>query len=206
MSFILAFVNFVCQRRRSSAAQCRSREVSGGGRGYCGVVATVTVGNATAVKFNKIPISFGRTHTHTHNFGNFQTLSVRSGCVSFRFVFTRIFSHSIFHLTFALASLLLCSCAHLIELQTLRSSQFSQLGRSQVEATVPAQLSLPFFAFSSHYSLTPLLPLFCCRQRLCDSGHYTRTKSAECGQLSGRLAGRCRSICGLSGNAAGRRL
>lgn len=99
-------------------------------------------------------------HTHTHNFGNFQTLSVRSGCVSFRFVFTRIFSHSIFHLTFALASLLLCSCAHLIELQTLRSSQFSQLGRSQVEATVPAQLSLPFFAFSSHYSLTPLsLPL-----------------------------------------------
>lgn len=65
MSFILAFVNFVCQRRRSSAAQCRSREVLGSGRGYCGVVATVTVGNATAVKFNKIPISFGRTHTHT---------------------------------------------------------------------------------------------------------------------------------------------
>lgn len=130
-----------------------------GGRGYCGVVATVTVGNATAVKFNKIPISFGRTHTHAQLW-QFQTLSVRSGCVSFRFVFTRIFSHSIFHLTFALASLLLCSCAHLIELQTLRSSQFSQLGRSQVEATVPAQLSLPFFAFSSHYSLTPLsLPL-----------------------------------------------
>lgn len=78
--------------------------------------------------------------------------------ISFRFVFTAILSHSIFHLTFALASLLLCSCAHLIELQTLRSSQFSQLGRSQVEATVPAQLSLPFFAFSSHYSLT--LPSF----------------------------------------------
>lgn len=86
MSFILAFVNFVCQRRRSSAAQCRSREVSGGGRGYCGVVATVTVGNATAVKFNKIPISFGRTHTHAQlwQFSNF-ICSQRLRFISFRF-------------------------------------------------------------------------------------------------------------------------
>lgn len=99
------------------------------GRGETSV-ATVTVGNATAVKFNKIPISSGHTHTHGHNFGNFQTLSVRSGCSSFHFHFRFVFIR-IFHLTFALASLLLCSCAHLIELQTLRSSQFSQLGRSR---------------------------------------------------------------------------
>lgn len=131
------------------------------GGGVCTVATTVTVGNATAVKFNKIPISFGRTHTRTTLaiFKLYLFAAVAFHFISFRFVFTAIFSHSIFHLTFALASLLLCSCAHLIELQTLRSSQFSQLGRSQVEATVPAQLSLPFFAFSSHYSLTPPLPL-----------------------------------------------
>lgn len=47
-------------QHNAAAERCKC-----GGRGYCEVAATVTVGNATAVKFNKIPISFGRIHTRT---------------------------------------------------------------------------------------------------------------------------------------------